>query len=376
MDFDLTSDQKLLVDSVASFAKKESPLTRFRKLREDVDGLGWQREVLAHMGELGWLAIPFGEDVGGLGGRCIDVALVLEQLAMTLVPEPIVSSAILGGLAIANAGSAEQRGRWLPDVIAGTKTIALACNERNMRWDARRTEARAEKGAKGWKLAGEKRWVLDGHAADAFVVSANTNEGLALFVVDRAAHGLKIDRHATIDGHRAAMLTLEGVEVGDDRRLSSRPSLEVLDLVFDWGAACACAEGLGIMTTVLSMTRDYISQREQFGVKIGTFQALQHRCVDMFVETELAKSTTVLAALSIDEPDVVQRKRGVSAAKVQLCVGGRFAVQQAIQLHGGIGITDEADVGLYFKRMHALMALFGDEEHHVHRFASLPTFAV
>jgi alkylation response protein AidB-like acyl-CoA dehydrogenase len=375
MDFDLSSDQRLLVDSVASFAKKESPITRFRKLREEGDGLGWQREVLAHMGELGWLAIPFPEDVGGLGGRCIDVALVLEQLATTLVPEPIVSSAILGGLAIANAGSAEQRGRWLPDVIAGTKTLALAWNERDARWDARRQKTRAEKSGGGFKLHGEKRWVLDGHAADSIVVSANVGDEIGLFVVDRESKGVKVARHATIDGRRAATITLEGVEVGDDRRLRARPANEVLDLVFDWGAACACAEGLGIMTTVLSMTRDYISQREQFGVKIGTFQALQHRCVDMFVETELAKSTTVLAALSIDEPDVVQRRRGVSAAKVQLCVGGRFVVQQAIQLHGGIGITDEADVGLYFKRMHALMALFGDEEHHVHRFASLPTFA-
>lgn len=375
MDFDLSQDQKLLVESVAAFAKKESPIARFRRLREDEKGIGWQRETLAHIGELGWLAIPFGEDVGGLGGRCIDVALVLEQLATTLVPEPIVESAILGGLAIAEAGSAEQRGRWLPDVIAGTKTTALAWSEKNSRYDASRCATRADKGAKGWKISGEKRWVLNGHAADSIVVSAKAGSDLSLFVVDRDAPGVRIAQHATIDGRRAATITLEGVEVGDDRRLSSKPALDVLDVVFDWGAACACAEGLGLMTTVLSMTRDYLSQREQFGVKIGTFQALQHRCVDMFVETELAKSTTILAALSIDEPDAERRKRGISAAKVQLCVGGRFVVQQAIQLHGGIGITDEHDVGLYFKRMHVLHALFGDEEHHLARFASLPSFA-
>jgi alkylation response protein AidB-like acyl-CoA dehydrogenase len=165
------------------------------------------------------------------------------------------------------------------------------------------------------------------------------------------------------------------VEVGEDRRLGAEgAALAALEEAMDVGAAAACAEGLGIMRTVLAMTADYLRTREQFGVKIGTFQALQHRAVDMFVETELCKATSVLASVKVSDADEVERKSAISAAKVQLAVGGKFVTQQAIQLHGGIGVTDEHDVGLYFKRMHVLNTLFGDEEHHVARFASLPSF--
>lgn len=375
MNFDLSDDQRLLVDTVTSFVKKESPVSRFRTLRDDSE-LGYSRETWKKMGDLGWLAIPFSEDVGGIGGSFVDVALVLEQLGVGLVPEPFVSSVVLGGLAIARAGNAEQQGRFLPGVIAGEKTLAFAYAEAESRFDLHRVATRAEKSAKGFKLSGEKRWVLDGHAADAFVVVARTagdvaeKKGLGLFVVDRDTPGVKVRPVRTMDGRHAAMVTFEGVEVGADRRLGDE-ALPVVEQVVDYGAAAACAEGVGLMNSALMMTRDYISQREQFGVKIGSFQALQHRCVEMFVETELARGTSILAAIRADDADESARKRGVSAAKVHLAQGGKFVVQQSIQLHGGIGITDEADIGLYFKRMHVLNALFGDEEWHLARFASL-----
>jgi len=371
MEFDLTDDQRMLVDTVSSFVKKESPVERFRKLRDE-DGLGYSRDVLRKMGELGWLAVPFSEAEGGLGGSFVDVALMLEQLGTALVPEPYLASVVLGGLAIARGGDEEQRGRFLPSLIDGSKTLALAYLEEDARYDAARVATRAEKTAKGHKLSGKKRWVLNGHAADAIVVSArhagevNSRDGVSLYVIDRGAPGLKIDTVRTMDGHRAAMITLDGVEVGADRRLGDE-ALPVLENVLDYGAAAACAEGLGLMTSALNLTRDYISQREQFGVKIGAFQALQHRCVDMFVETELARGTTILAAIRADDPDPKERQRGVSIAKVHLASGGKFVVQQSIQLHGGIGITDEADIGLYFKRMHVLNALFGDEDFHLAR---------
>ena len=382
MDFDLSSDQRMLVDTVTAFVRKDSPISRFRALREDEHGVGWDPAVLRKMGELGWLGIPFPESVGGLGWRCIDLALVLEPLGAALVPEPILASAMLGGLPVARAGSEEQQGRWLPSAIAGESILALAWMERIARDDAHHVTTRAAKAAKGWSLSGEKRWVLAGHAAQSFVVSARTagnvdeQRGVSLFVVDRDMPGVRVQPAKTIDGHRAATLILEDVSVGDDRRLGGDDEgSAALDWTLDFAAACACAEGLGIMTAVLQMTRDYLCQREQFGVKIGTFQALQHRCVDMFVETELAKSTMILGALSMDEQDDARRRRGVSAAKVQLATGGRLVTQQSIQLHGGIGITDEHDVGLFFKRMHALNALFGDEDWHLRRFASLPGFA-
>ena len=371
MQFDLSDDQKLLVDTVASFVKKESPVERFRKLRDE-DGIGWSRDVMRKMGELGWLAIPFSEEAGGLGGSFVDVALILEQLGGALVPEPYLASIVLGGVALAHAGNAEQRAQFLAPAIEGQKTLALAYAEDDGRYDLARVTTRAEKTANGYRLTGKKRWVLNGHAADAIVVSARTSgevavrKGVGLFVVDRDA--VQVDVVRTMDGHRAAMITLD-VEVADDRRLGDE-ALPILEQVIDGAAAASCAEGLGVMSAALRLTRDYLSQREQFGVKIGSFQALQHRAVDMFVETELARGTTILAAIRANDSDPRERMRGVSIAKVHLATGGRLVAQQGVQLHGGIGITDEADIGLYFKRMHVLNALFGDEDHHLARVAA------
>jgi alkylation response protein AidB-like acyl-CoA dehydrogenase len=379
MNFDLSPDQKLLVDTAAAFARKESPVTRLRAMREDP--VGYSKAVWKQMGELGWLGIPFSESLGGFGGTFSDAALVLEKLGTTLVPEPYIASVLLAGSTIVAAGSAAQQKRWLEPLIAGDSTLALAYAERDSRFDPLRVSTRAEKSGTGYRLRGEKIFVLNGHAADALVVSARTSggpadgRGVSAFVVDRAMRGLKVRPIKTMDGHHAAVIEFEDVEVEADRLLGTPGGAgPALERAMDMGAAAACAEGVGIMQTVLAMTRDYLCTREQFGVKIGTFQALQHRCVDMFIESELARSASIMASIKVDDPDETERKTAVSAAKVQLAVSGRFVTQQAIQLHGGIGVTDEHDIGLFFKRMHVLNTLFGDEEHHLARFASLPTF--
>jgi alkylation response protein AidB-like acyl-CoA dehydrogenase len=377
MNFDLSPDQKMLVDTVASFVRKESPVTRLRVLRKDP--VGYTREMWKQMGELGWLGIVFPESVGGYGGSFVDIALILEQLGTTLVPEPIVPSVVLAGGAIAAAGDDEQKRRWLEPMMAGDTTLALAYAERDSRFDVTRVGLRAEKDGDAYRLRGQKVFVLNGHAADALVVSARVTggaadrDGLALFVVDRGAPGLQVTPIATMDGHHAANVTFDNAIVPADRRLGG-DAASVLEQVLDLGAAAACAEGVGVMRTALQMTVEYLRTREQFGVKIGTFQALQHRAVDMFVETELCKSMSILAAIKACDPDPIERKAAISAAKVQLAVGGRFVTQQATQLHGGIGVTDEHDIGLYFKRMHILNTLFGDEEFHLARFAALPSF--
>ncbi len=380
MNFDLSSDQEMLRDTANAFAKRESPVTRARALR--ADPIGWSKDVWAKMGELGWLAVSFREEHGGLGGSFVDLAIVLEATATTLVPEPVVPSVVLAGQAIARAGDDAQRERWLAPMIAGSTSLALAYAEREARFDSNTCHTRAEKRGARYAITGEKIFVLHGHAADALVVSARTSgaasseEGISLFVVEPKQKGVTIVPASTMDGRKAAIVRFEGVEVDASARLGTEGSAAaVLDHVMDLGAAAACAEGVGIAKTVLAMTRDYLCTREQFGVKIGTFQALQHRTVDMFVETELTRSASILAALAVDFSDANARRSAVSAAKVQLAQSGRFVTQQAIQLHGGIGITDEHDVGLYFKRMHALYTLFGDEEHHVARYASLPGFA-
>ncbi len=377
MDFDLTQDQKMLADSAASFARKTSPVTRMRRLRDDA--IGYERKVWKHMAELGWLGLPFAETDGGLGGSMVDVMVLLEQLGSTLVPEPYLSSVLLGGMAIARAGDAAQKQRWLAPMIAGDATLALAYAERDGRYDLTCVTTRAESSGSGGsvKLSGEKIFVLGGHDADYFVVSARETSGFGLYVVDKGAAGLSLQPVKLMDGQRAAIVRFDGVEVDSARRLNvgGARAAETLEWVVDQAATAACAEGLGIMQAVLRMTVDYLRTREQFGVKIGTFQVLQHRAVDMFVEVELCRGTAMLAAIKASDADPAARAAAVSAAKAQLGVGGKLVTQQAIQLHGGIGVTDEHDVGLYFKRMCSLNTLFGDEEHHVRRFASLPSFA-
>ena len=370
MDFDYSDEQKLLAKTVADFCKTRSPITRFRALR-DADGPGWDPAIWREMGELGWLAIPFAEDIGGLGGSFVDAAIILEQLGTALVPEPYLASVVLGGYALAQAGSAEQCERFLAPMLEGHTSVALAWAERGSRYAPSRAACTAEADGDGWLLRGRKHFVLGGHVADQLIVSATTSEGLALFVVDRGAAKLRTSTAGLIDGHRGAHVELDGVRVSDDRKLSANPAAEVLARTLDYGAAAAVAEGLGVAATMLAMTKDYLGTREQFGVKIGTFQALQHRTVDMFIEVELLRSLSMEAMIRADEAEPEQRRAAISAAKHQLGEGGQFVSRQAVQLHGGIGVTDEADIGLFFKRMQALSSICGDAEHHLARYVSL-----
>ncbi|MSP26436.1 MAG: pimeloyl-CoA dehydrogenase small subunit [Myxococcales bacterium] len=377
MDFELSADQKMIVDSVASFVKKELPLERTRKLRDDE--LGYSREVWKQMGELGWLGIMHPEKSGGFGGRFVDAALMLEQFGAGLVPEPYAASAVVAGSALSLAGTDAQQERYLAPMIAGDATLAFAWAEADGRFDFTRSATVAEVTAGGYRVRGKKVWVLNGHAADQLILTARTEgrdgerAGMSMFVLE-ASEVVRTTVNC-MDGQRAATIEVD-CEIPRERLLGEAGgAADTIGRVLDLGSAAACAEGHGVMKAALAMTVEYLKTREQFGVKIGTFQVLQHRAVDMFIETELAKSVMLLAALEVESPVRVERERSVSAAKAQLAMSGRYVTQQAIQLHGGIGITDEADIGLYFKRMHVLTTLYGDEEHHVRRFAALPSFA-
>jgi alkylation response protein AidB-like acyl-CoA dehydrogenase len=379
MDFTLSDDQKMLCDTVVSFTKKESPVERVRKIR--ANDIGWDKGIWRHMGELGWLGVAMPESVGGLGAAFLDAALIVEKLGATLVPEPYVPAVLVAGLTVAHHGSDALKQKMLPPLVAGESSLALAYVEEGSRHDAFHVATRAEKAGGDFKLSGRKEWVLNGQAADQLLVSARTagstrdKEGISLFVVDRNAPGVKIKSVACMDSHKAAIVELDGVKVGADAVIGSVDgALPILERAIDRGAAASCAEGSGIVQATLAMTREYLCQREQFGVKIGTFQALQHRLADVFVQVELCKGTAILAMIHGDEADAATRQRNISVAKKQLSRGGFYVTRQAIQLHGGIGVTDEHDVGLYFKRMQILAALYGDEEHHVGRFASLPSF--
>ena len=372
MDFELSEDQGMLVDTVRDFIRKDSPVERLRKLR-DTDR-AWDAATWKKMGELGWLGVMFPEDVGGAGMSFQEMGLILEQLGTTLVPEPIIPL-VIAGVILREAGSAEQKERFLSPAIAGETSLALAWAEEQSRHSVTDVKTRAEKSGGGYKLRGKKRWVLNGHVAEHLVVSASTGSGVSLFIVDPDMKGVVRKTVKLMDGHKAAMLELDGVEVPADRLLGPEgKAAPLLELAMDYGAAAAISEASGILQSVLGMTRSYLLERKQFGVAIGSFQALQHRCVDMFVETELAKSVAIMAMIKADDPDAASRHAAISAAKVQIAESGGFVTRQGIQLHGGIGVTDEHDVGLYFKRMHSLATLFGDDQFHVERYAASPAF--
>lgn len=378
MNFELSADQKTIVKTVSDFVKKELPLSRMRKLRDD--RAGFSRDTWKQLGDLGWLGIAMPAEAGGFGGTFVDAALILEQFGTALVSEPFAECALVCGHALLFAGTEDQHARWLAPMIAGDSVVALAWSERGSRFDPTRIETRAEKRGGAYHLRGDKTWVLAGNAADQLVVSARTSgapgepEGVSLFVVDASAPGVSRKTLATMDGRRAAHVTLDCTVPADALLGVEGEGASALARALDIGAAAACSEGYGVAKTALAMTVEYLRTREQFGVKIGTFQALQHRAVDMFIETELLRSLAIQASIKVGDDDPIERRRAVSAAKVHLAQSGHYIAAQAIQLHGGIGVTDEHDIGLYFKRMQILATLWGDEEHHLARYASLPTF--
>jgi len=379
MNFELTEEQTMMTDAVKKFVANESPVTRFRALRNT--DAGWERKAWATMGEQGWLAVSFPEEHGGYGGAFIDNALILEQLGHGLVPEPYIASVVLAGALLSRLGNAAQIETFLAPMLEGRTSLALAYAEKQSRYDLSDCETTATKSGSGYVLRGTKVWVLNGHTADVVVVAARTSgasrdkTGLSLFLVDGDAPGLERVRVHGMDGQSTGLLKLSGVEVGADRLLGSEgAALEHLEWAIDRGAAAACAEAQGELSELLTLTVEYLKQRRQFGRPIGSFQALQHRAADMFAEVELCKGMMILAALQVDEKDDARRKASISAAKVQLQTGGWLVQENSIQLFGGIAVTDEQDVGLFFKRVRVLQGLFGDADSHIDRYQSLPSF--
>lgn len=379
MNFELTEEQQMMVDAVKRFVDKDSPVTRFRQMR--TTDTGWEPKVWKAMADNGWLAVAFPEDQGGYGGKFVDTALILEQLGRGLVPEPYIASVVLAGGLISKLGTSDQVEKFLAPMLEGQASLAFAYAERQGRYEPNDCETTAKKAGSGYTISGEKVWVLNGHAADKVVVVARTSggsrdaSGLSLFVVDADAPGLTRTRVSGMDGHSTGLLKFANVEVGADRLLGKEgDALASVEWALDRGAAAACAEAQGELQTLLTLTVDYLKQRKQFGRPIGSFQALQHRAADMFAEVELCKGMMLLAAIQADVEDETERKRSISAAKVQLQQGGWYVQENAVQLFGGIAITDEQDVGLYFKRVRVLQGLFGDADWHVGRYASLPGF--
>ena len=376
MDFTLSEEQRLLQDSVRKFVAGQYTFEKRREYLKTAEG--FSRGNWKTFAELGLLGLPFAEADGGIGGSPVELMIVMEEFGRGLVVEPYLPSVVLAGGLIAAAGSGAQRRALLPPLISGTVLLAFAYGERQARYTPWDVETVARRETNGFVLAGRKSVVLNGDSADQLIVSARTSgaprdpHGLSLFMVARDAANLTVRGGPTIDGMHSAEVALDGVKVAADALLGPLDgALPFIEQALDRAAAAVCAEAVGAMAALDELTLEYLKTRQQFGAPIGRNQVLQHRMVDMQIEYEQAKSMACLAALSADEADDAARRRAISAAKVQIGKSGRFIGQQAIQLHGGIGMTAEYKAGAYFKRLTAINALFGDVDYHLGRFADL-----
>jgi acyl-CoA dehydrogenase len=373
----LTEDQDLLAKTAADFAAERSPVSRMRQLRDSGDPDGFSRKLWKEMAELGWVGIPFPEAFGGAGMGLAELAVVLEALGRKLAPEPFLPCVLLAGQALLLGGSDAQKSRWLTPLVAGDQLLACAFQEPRSRYDLRRVATQAKRDKQGWRLSGQKIQVEGGASADAFVVSARTAgkqsdaDGITLFLVPRDAAGLEIVPQHRVDSRNAALIKLDGVAVGEGDVVGTVDAGgDLLESVVDRATVGLCAEMLGSMSEAFERTLSYLKQRIQFGVPIGSFQALKHRAAHCFIEIELARSAVMAAARAVDAGDA-EAARLVSLAKARCSDTGVLIGNEAVQLHGGIGMTDEHEIGFYLKRARVAEMTFGDAAFHRDRWARL-----
>jgi len=377
MNFDYNEEQQLLADSIRRFIAKDYDFETRKKIVASAEGAS--ADVWRTFAEMGLLGIPFASAHGGFGGGAIDLMSVMEAIGEGLVVEPFLCTVGLAGQLVARGGSEAQRNALLPAIVEGRLKMAFAHTENGARYDLAHVAATARPAGKVWLLDGEKRVVLGAPLADKLVVSARTSgktadaKGISLFLVDRAAAGVSLRPYATLDEMRAADVVLKGVEVGADALLGKEGEAgPLIEEAVDFATALMCAEAVGAMKHANDATLEYLKTRKQFGVPIGTFQALQHRMVDMVIAAEQARSMACLACAKVDgEKDARERARLVSAAKVKIADACRHVSQESIQLHGGMGMTEELKVSHSFRRLTMIAQQFGDAEHHLARFAAL-----
>jgi len=375
MNFDLSEEQQLLADSLKRYLANEYSIDARTKIV--ASATGWSETVWAAFAEMGLLGVPFPEEHGGFGGTAVDVMLVMEALGEGLVVEPYWVNVGLAGRLVARGASAEQQKAILPSLIQGKRKLAFAHTERAARYDLQHVGARAKRSGRGFTLEGEKRAVLHGASADTLIVSARTAgsdtdaAGISLFLVDRGTPGLTVKDYRTIDELRAADVWLSGVTVPAEALLGAEGrALPLIEDAADYATALLCAEAVGAIRFANETTLEYIKNRRQFGVPIGSFQALQHRMVDMVISYEQARSMCYLACVKVDTAGPAERRHAISAAKIKVSDACRHVSQEAVQLHGGMGMTEELKVSHTFRRLTMIAQTFGDAEHHLERFAA------
>ncbi len=373
MDFELSSEQSLLKDSVDRFVQDNY---EFNARRELVAGdTGYSEENWKLFAEMGWLGLPFAEESGGFGGSAVDVAIIMESFGEGLVLEPYLSTVLLGGRLLELAGSDEQKEYHLPALIEGGLHLALGYAEPQSRFDLFDVSTEAKASGDGYVLNGRKSVVYHAATADKIIVSCRTSgarrdrDGISLFLVDAEAKGLTRKDYRTLDGQRASDLILEDVEVGATDLVGVEGGgYAVLETVIDIAICAAGAEAVGAMRKVNEITTDYVKTRKQFGAAIGDNQVVKHRLADMLIEQEQSKSMADMAAMRMDL-NGEGRARTASATKARIGAAAKFVGEQGIQLHGGIGMTDEYPIGHYYKRLMSIATLFGNADYHLRRFS-------
>jgi alkylation response protein AidB-like acyl-CoA dehydrogenase len=365
----LTEEQQLLREQAKSWARDEAPVAKFREMRDSGNEFGFDKSTWESIGEMGWAGIVVPEEFGGVDMGFLTCGVVLEELGRQLTASPLLASGVAGATALVLGGSDEQKKAWLPKIAEGAAIVTLAVDE-GPRHAPDEVALAAEKSGDGYRLSGTKVHVLEGMSADAFVVAARTDDEVSLFVVAASAAGVSRQRLVTADSRGYANVTFDGVEVGGDARIAG----DVLDATLDRARAALAAEMLGTAAQSFDMTLDYLKNRVQFGQVIGSFQALSHRASGLFTEMEMTRSCVEAALQAIDHVIDKDAEDVAQLCSLAKCKAGTFLhnmSNELIQIHGGIGMTDEFDAGLYLKRARAAETTWGNQAFHRDRYATL-----
>src|ERR1700741_4165610 len=372
MDFDLSEEQRLLKESVDGLLTDSYDFDARKKYMREKGG--WSKAVWDKLAEQGLLGLPFAEADGGFGAGGGETMIVMGAPGKALVLEPYLATVVIAGGFLRHGGSDAQKAAYIPAIIDGSKTFAFAQLEKNSRYDLSDVTTTAKKKGDGWVIDGEKFVVLNGEGADTLIVTARTKggqrdkTGIGVFLVPANAKGVTKKAYPTQDGLHAADITFTGVEVGSDAAIGDPENgLPLIERVVDDARTALCAEAVGAMDESLKTTVEYLKTRKQFGVPIGSFQTPQPRAADMFVALEQARSMSLFATMAMDFEDAKERAKAIAAAKVQIGKSGKYVGQQSIQLHGGIGMTQEAKIGHYFKRLTMIENTFGDTDYQLRR---------
>ncbi|CCE09243.1 putative acyl-CoA dehydrogenase [Bradyrhizobium sp. STM 3843] len=372
----LTEEQSMLRDSARGLISDHAPVAHLRALRDSRDGTGFSRELWATFAEMGFAGLLVPEEHGGSGLGAVEAGVVMEEIGRTLMPSPFLSSSVLAASALTHGGATAQKAEHLPKIADGSRLAALALDE-GAKHRPLHTAMQAARSGNGFKLNGAKALVVDGHVADLLIVAARTGgsagerDGLTLFLVDPKAKGIAIERTVMVDAHNAARITFDNVECDADHVLGEIDrGYDLLDGVLDLGRATVASETVGLSEEVFGRTVAYLKERKQFGKAIGEFQALQHRAAHLYIEIEITRAA-VLKALQALDTDPANAAALVAVAKARSGATATRAVQEGVQMHGGMGMTDQFDIGFFMKRARVCEELFGDANYHADRLAQM-----